>query len=103
LEQASLLVAELGPPGERGRALSNRAAEHLVASGRRASARGDLTAAANFLERAVALLPVSDPGRLRLLPFLARTMFEVGRTEVARAVLDEAITTARVADDQAVA
>jgi class 3 adenylate cyclase/tetratricopeptide (TPR) repeat protein len=103
LEQASLLVAELGPPGERGRALSNRAAEHLVASGRRASARGDLTAAANFLERAVALLPVSDPGRLRLLPFLARTMFEVGRTEVARAVLDEAITTARVAHDQAVA
>ena len=103
LEQAHRFVGELGPLGERAIWLAQRAAERLLAAGHRASARGDLTAAASLLERAAALLPANDPRRGPLLPFLARTMSEVGRTEPARAVLEEAISAARSAGDEAVA
>ena len=64
LEQAYRSVAELGPAGDRAPRLAERAAERLAASGRRADARGDTHAAANLLERAIALLPSDDGRRL---------------------------------------
>jgi predicted ATPase len=62
LEQACRYVTELGPLSDRARALAERAAERLAASGRRAHARGDTPAATNLLERAVTVLPADDRG-----------------------------------------
>jgi class 3 adenylate cyclase/tetratricopeptide (TPR) repeat protein len=101
LEQASRSLAALGPPGERGWRLAARAAGQLAGSGRRADARGDMATAAGLLERAVALLPEDDPGRLALLPALGRALREAGRLDRADAVLSEAIERARAADEPA--
>jgi class 3 adenylate cyclase/tetratricopeptide (TPR) repeat protein len=57
LEQAHRYLTELGPVDQHGRALAQRAALHLRWSGRRASARGDIGAAALLLKRALELLP----------------------------------------------
>ena len=56
LEQANRWVVELGPADERAISLAARAAASLAASGKRAYARGDGPAAANLLERSIALL-----------------------------------------------
>jgi tetratricopeptide (TPR) repeat protein len=100
LEQAARLVSELGPPTPRGAAIAERAAVLLIASGRRANSRGDLSAAANLLERATTLLPTDDPRRRELLPQLARQLFFVGRTERARTVLEDAVEVASTANDR---
>jgi len=91
LERAYHCLAELGPPGDRGRRLAGQAAERLAECGRRATIRGDAQAAANLLERAATLLPPDDPRRLRLLPTLGRALREVGQLERADAVLSEAV------------
>ncbi|HEX8930000.1 MAG TPA: AAA family ATPase, partial [Actinomycetota bacterium] len=57
LERAWGYRVELGTATDRDRRLAEAAATRLGGAGRRAMARGDLPAAANLLERAIALLP----------------------------------------------
>ncbi len=76
---------------DRGVALAERAAGHLIASGARANARGDARAAANLLERAASLLPVDDPRRVRILPPLGRALRDSGQMERVESVLAEAV------------
>jgi len=103
LEQAYRSVAELGPPGERVRALAEQAAERLAASGRRAHARADMPAAANLLERATALFAGDAPQRLSLLPSLGRALLEAGQMEQAGSVLAEAVERAQTAGERVLA
>jgi class 3 adenylate cyclase/tetratricopeptide (TPR) repeat protein len=103
LEQAYRCVMELGPAGDRGHALAERAAEHLSASGRRAYARGDTTAAASLLDRATALLPEDDQRRLSLLPVLGRALIEAGQLESADSVLSQAVEQGRATGERGVA
>ena len=103
LEQANRWVVELGPPDERAISLAARAAASLSASGKRAYARGDGPAAANLLERAIALLTRDDPVRLRLMPLLGRAHRDAANMERAEAVLTEALDRARALDEPVVA
>jgi tetratricopeptide (TPR) repeat protein len=103
LEQSFRSVADLGPLGDRARALASRAAERLTASGRRANIRGDVRAAANLFDRAVSLLPVDDRRRLLLLPWLGRALRETGEMDRAATVLSQAIERAQAAGERAVA
>jgi len=84
-------LAELGPIGERERGLAAAAAEWLGAAGRAALLRGDPSAGARLLERAVLLLEFDDLARGELLPELGASLFEAGRMEDAARILDEAI------------
>jgi hypothetical protein len=102
LEQAFRSVADLGPVGDRARALAERAAERLTASGRRANIRGDARAAANMFDRTMALHPVDDRRRLMLLPWLGRALREIGEMDRAASVLSEAVERGRAAGDRAV-
>jgi class 3 adenylate cyclase/tetratricopeptide (TPR) repeat protein len=103
LEQAYRCLVELGPTGEHARRLAERAAERLSASGRRAYARADSSAAVNLLERASALLPPNDARRLTLLPFLGRALMESGELARSDSVLSEAIERGRAAGERLVA
>jgi class 3 adenylate cyclase/tetratricopeptide (TPR) repeat protein len=102
LEQAFRSVADLGPLGDRARALAERAAERLAASGERANGRGDTRAAANLLERAASLLPSEDRRRLALLPSLGRTLRDAGEMQRAATVLSEAVERGRAAGERIV-
>ncbi|MEA2431004.1 MAG: hypothetical protein QOI19_1477, partial [Thermoleophilaceae bacterium] len=75
-------------------------AEQLAAAGLEASASGDLTTAADLLERALALLPADDPERLALLPQLGEVLCELGDLEEAEDLLTDAIEEARAAGDR---
>ena len=88
LEQAHCLQSELGRADEH---LAARAGERLSAAGRRALGRGDISAAANLLHRAAALLPAAAPGRTELLLELGSALVLAGEFEQAEAVLTEAI------------
>jgi predicted ATPase len=102
VEQAYRSVIELGPPDSRARALGERAASRLSASGRRAYGQGDARAATSLLQRAVTLLPSDDPRRLSLLPSLGRALSEAGEMQRADSVLSEAVETARATQQHAV-
>ena len=65
LEQAYRLRVEIGAKDDRGPALARAAADHLAAAGRRSYARGDTVGAIALFARAVDLLPVTDPDRVR--------------------------------------
>jgi predicted ATPase/class 3 adenylate cyclase len=95
LEQAHRYLAELGPLDDHGRAVGVRAAERLGAAGRRAFARADMSAAANLLRRAAALLPAAHPARLGLLPSLGEALMEIGEFPWAILFLDEAVELTR--------
>jgi len=95
LEQAHGYLSELGPLDEHGRALGVRAAERLGSAGRRAFARADMSAAANLLRRAAALLPADHPTRLGLLPSLGEALMEIGEFPWAILFLDEAVELTR--------
>ena len=99
LEQALLHWAELGPLDERAESLRARAAERLTSAGLRATARGDMPAAASLLERAAALLPEGTPERLAVLPELGRALRETGDLARSDAVLTGAIDESRAHDD----
>lgn len=101
LEQAYRSVTELGPAGDRARALADRAAEHLANSGLRASGRGDTRAAANLLERASSLLSAGDRRRLSLLTPFAQALRGIGQLEQTDSVLSEAVERARAAGERA--
>ena len=102
LEQAYRSIAELGPEGERARALAERAAEHLIAAAERATAQGDGRATAGLFERASGMLPGDDTRRIRLLPDLGRALREVGRLDDADSAFSEAIEKGQEAGDRLV-
>ena len=99
LEQAVIYLQELGPLDAHGHRLRTEAAARLSAGGRRALARGDMTAAANLLRRAATLLPAQDPDRVALLPDLGEALTAAGEFAVAQVVLDEAVDSATAGED----
>jgi class 3 adenylate cyclase/tetratricopeptide (TPR) repeat protein len=98
LEQAHDYLAELGPLDDRGRELGARGATRLGSAGRRAFARGDMSAASNLLRRAASLLDVEDLRRLELLPELGEALMETGEFAWAEVFLDQAVEGARAHD-----
>ncbi len=85
-EQAVRYRRELGRDEPR---LASRASERLASAGRAAFERGDNRAAASLLERAAAILPTGDAGRLALLPPLADARLDLGRFQEALAPIEE--------------
>ena len=79
LEQARRYLLELAPLDDEGRELGRRAAGHLGPAGRRAFARGDMTAASSLLRRTVDLLPNGSRDRTELLPDLGEALLRAGR------------------------
>jgi predicted ATPase/class 3 adenylate cyclase len=103
LEQAVRHLRELGRLGGRDTMLGTRAGRWLSAAGRRSLARDDMSAAANLLERAAAMLPSGDPERPALLRDLATALVARGRFEDAEGALNQANESARLAEDHALA
>lgn len=97
LEQAYHYLAELGPLDEHGHDVGRRAAERLAWAGRRAFARGDMTAASNLLRRAAATLPSADPARPAIILDLGEALMELGDFADATRWLGEALELAREA------
>jgi class 3 adenylate cyclase len=91
LESAHDYLAELGMTSDRVRVLGRRAAQALGSAGRRAHSRGDMAATRNLMRRAVALLPIGDPDRIKMLPDLAEALGEAGEDDVALSLIDEAL------------
>ena len=102
LEQAYRYRAELGPSGDQGRSLANRAAERLAAAGSRAAGRGDLRGAVSLLGRAESLFASDDTRRLAILPALGRALQDRGDWERSRAVLADAVARAQATGDRRV-
>jgi predicted ATPase/class 3 adenylate cyclase len=102
LEQAYRYRVELGTVDDAARQVGRRGAHRLSAAGRRALARGDMPAAANLLERSVALLDAEDPLRLALVPDLAEALDAIGEFDKAIGLLAEAEEEARLAGDRSV-
>jgi class 3 adenylate cyclase/tetratricopeptide (TPR) repeat protein len=102
LEQAFRYWSELGAGNERTRDLAEQARERLAAAGRRAVARGDVSAATNLLGRAKALLTADVSGREELLGELGATLVLAGEFADADEVLTEAIEVAAAAQNQRV-
>jgi class 3 adenylate cyclase len=103
LEQSFRYRAELGPVDDRGRLLGAEASQHLSSAGHRALTRGDLSAAANLLQRAAALLGEEDPVRALLLLDVGEAVADIGELERAESVLTEAVDSALSADDTGIA
>ena len=103
LEQAHRCLVEVSPADARAVELSERAAARLGTSGVRAYVRGDSSAAARLLHRAISLYRTDDPRRLRLLLALGRSLIEIGDTQEADSVLSEAVDRARATEQVAVA
>jgi predicted ATPase len=78
LEQSYSYRNEIGTIDEPARAVGKMASEHLASAGRRAFARGDLSAAANLLTRASSLLPEGDLFRLEFQLDLAEVLLQAG-------------------------
>ena len=99
LEQAHQFLSELAPLDAHGRELGERGARYLASAGRRAFARTDMSAAANLLRRAAALVPEDDRTRLELLPALGEALMETGEFAWAELFLDEAVAGADEVED----
>ena len=100
LEQGYRNHVDIGIADERMRALAAEAAGHLIASGARASARGDVRAAAGLLERALGLMPAGTPRRAEAQTLLGATLMEAGRLPEAERQLAEAEAVARQSGDR---
>jgi class 3 adenylate cyclase/tetratricopeptide (TPR) repeat protein len=100
LEQAYRYQDELGVVDDEIRALGERAGELLIAGGRRALARDDVPAAANLLERGVALLPRTSDARGFVLLDLAVALMRFGSFATAEGALEEALALARADGDR---
>jgi tetratricopeptide (TPR) repeat protein len=101
LERAHRSRLELGPAGERERALAREASSRLAGAAETALLRGDPPAGAQLLERAAGLLEPEDPARRALLPRLGGALFDAGRLADADRVLAEAVALAAAAGDAA--
>ncbi len=95
LEQAVRYRGELG--AESDPVIARRAAEHLYAAGRRATARSDVRAATNLLERALGTVPEGERLHRRIAIDLAEQLVDSG--ELTRA--DELLCTAQEDPDTA--
>ena len=101
LEQAHGYRAELGPSSPGSADLATRAGERLAAAGRRAIAdRGDASASATLISRAVELLPENYPDRPELLTELGRVLMRAGDFARADEVLSEALEAAAATGDR---
>jgi class 3 adenylate cyclase/tetratricopeptide (TPR) repeat protein len=87
LEEAFLIMAQLGPLDAHGRQVGLRGAQYLSSAGRRALARGDMHAAANLLQRAASLLPERAPSKPKLQLDAGEALIEVGEFLLAEASL----------------
>jgi class 3 adenylate cyclase/tetratricopeptide (TPR) repeat protein len=94
LEQAVRYRSELGPLDDHGRDLARRAANRLSSAGVRALDRSDFPAAANLLQRAIALLDPRDPARLELVPELGEALMVLSRFEESAALIGPALEVA---------
>ena len=94
LEQTVRYRRELRLPVDPG--IARRAAEHLYTASRRASDRSDSTGARSLLERALAVVPESEPLREAVGIALAERLIEVG--DLARA--DELLSQAEHEGDE---
>ena len=103
LEQAYRYREELDLLDDETAALGRRAAGHLVLGGRRAIARGDLAAAANLLERSLALGIGDALERVRVQLELGNALAETRRISEAEAVLAEAQDAATALDERGLA
>jgi class 3 adenylate cyclase/tetratricopeptide (TPR) repeat protein len=95
LEQAFRYRGEQGRVDERAQRLGASAAAHLIAAGRRALAREDVSAGANLLGRSASLLAADDPTRNNVLLELGGALVFAGDFAQADAVLMEAIEAGR--------
>lgn len=102
LEQSAHQFRRLGRVDARSRAVSARAGQWLSSTGERALARDDVSAAANLLERAIAVLSATDPERPAVLRNLAQALAHHGRFEEADRFLTEAIEGAETTGDRSV-
>jgi class 3 adenylate cyclase/tetratricopeptide (TPR) repeat protein len=102
LEQAHLILIQLGPLDDHAAAVGLRGAEYLSSAGHRALARGDLHAAASLLRRAAALFPSEDRRRLRHLLEAGEAHIELGEFEIAEVLLTGAIEGAAEQGDRAI-
>jgi class 3 adenylate cyclase/tetratricopeptide (TPR) repeat protein len=91
LEQAFLILAQLGPLDDHGRELGIHGARLLSSAGHRALARGDMPAAATLFHRAAYLLPERDPSRPRLLLLAGEAFLEQGEFQMADMALGMAL------------
>jgi class 3 adenylate cyclase len=103
LEQAWRYRVELGIADQGSRRLADAAARRLGSAGRRALGRGDLPAASNLLERALALLPDGDPGGQELLVELADVLVSTGGFARAEALLGQVAAAAAARGDDRLA
>ena len=100
LEQAVRYRIELGHSDDRTAALIDRASGTLASVGRRALARGDMSAAANLLTRAYDLLPQGGTSRLALVPELGQILVETGQLTRAEDMLADAVDRAKANGDR---
>jgi class 3 adenylate cyclase/tetratricopeptide (TPR) repeat protein len=101
LEQAHGYRAELGPASPGSAELATRAGERLAAAGRRAIvARGDVSAAATLIARAVDLLPQDHPERAALLTELGSALMRTGDFAGADGALTKALDSAAATGDR---
>jgi predicted ATPase/class 3 adenylate cyclase len=100
LEQAARYRMELGRSDDRTDALVDRASATLASVGRRALARGDISAAVNLLGRGYDLLTHEHPRRLELVPELGQVLMETGEIARAERMLTDAVERARVNGDR---
>ncbi|MDP9331420.1 MAG: AAA family ATPase [Actinomycetota bacterium] len=91
LEQAARYLVELGRADEDVDQLIDRAHVSLADAGRRALARGDMAAAANFLGRSYDVLPTGDPRRMSIAPELAEALTETADLSRAETLLEAAL------------
>jgi predicted ATPase len=68
LEQSFRYLSELGPIGDHGLKIAERASTRLSLAGRRAFAKGDVQAAAGLLTRGASLLPKRDQDEFSCFP-----------------------------------
>jgi class 3 adenylate cyclase/tetratricopeptide (TPR) repeat protein len=100
LEQSFRNLLELGPADERTAALRSRAAEHLIASARRAFATNDMRGAALLFDRANDLLSDDDARLPDALLSQGTALVETGAFERARSVFARADEVAHPMRDQ---
>ncbi|HEY7660141.1 MAG TPA: adenylate/guanylate cyclase domain-containing protein [Actinomycetota bacterium] len=100
LEQAYLILAQLGPLDDHGRQLGDRGSRYLASAGRRAVARGDMPAAGGLLQRAATLVSPESPERPRLNLEAGEAFIETGEFASAETWLTAAIEQAAALGDR---
>jgi class 3 adenylate cyclase/tetratricopeptide (TPR) repeat protein len=103
LEQARASLLAVSGDAQRAGRLAERAATHLIASGRRAWDRFDVPATVGLLTRAIDLTPVDHPGFVPVSIDLAVALTEAAEFERADLLLDRAVAAAQATDDEGLA